>query len=329
MANTPEAESARCSPVLGFNRNGLDAPNEEFSGAGRCASRLLSLPAKAEPASPRRAHQPSRSRSRNWLKNTWQLSLRVVLIPTTAISGCHRRSHRRNLEQEAAFLRRQLRSIPGCESRAQEQLESAYKTQRDRIEQLEVFTRFSHTAPKAKQVQSRIKDWRNRALEIPKKKRPSTSPSRSRSKRPHRREFANVAKSYGRGPNEHKFSPCEFHESSAASALPCRSQWGREVHLIKLLAHTEPLTAGEYKLSRSPPRLLRAQKKNQYKELDPKSAFLDDLESFRRHPRKRNAQPARLFPVLRNDVFKRIAALAASQPLRAPEMLLHPATSAA
>src|SRR5580698_10310146 len=40
-----------------------------------------------------------------------------------------------------------------------EQLESAYKTQHDRIEQLEVFiNRFRYTATKAKQVQSRIKE---------------------------------------------------------------------------------------------------------------------------------------------------------------------------
>jgi len=43
-----------------------------------------------------------------------------------------------------------------CKSARKEQLESAYKTQRDRIEQLEVFiNRFRYTATKAKQVQSR------------------------------------------------------------------------------------------------------------------------------------------------------------------------------
>src|SRR5206468_9057363 len=40
-----------------------------------------------------------------------------------------------------------------------EQLESAYKTQRDRIEQIEAFiNRFRYQATKAKQVQSRIKE---------------------------------------------------------------------------------------------------------------------------------------------------------------------------
>src|SRR2546423_9085831 len=51
----------------------------------------------------------------------------------------------------------------------QEQLEAAYKNQKDRIEQLEVFiNRFRYQATKAKQVQSRIKELEKiEPIEIP------------------------------------------------------------------------------------------------------------------------------------------------------------------
>ena len=62
------------------------------------------------------------------------------------------------------------------------QLLSAYKNQRDRIEDLEAFiNRFRYQATKAKQVQSRIKELEKiERIEIPDEEAPSTSPSRSR-----------------------------------------------------------------------------------------------------------------------------------------------------
>ena len=49
-------------------------------------------------------------------------------------------------------------------SSARDSLESAYRNQRDRIEQLEAFiNRFRYQATKAKQVQSRSRSWKNRA----------------------------------------------------------------------------------------------------------------------------------------------------------------------
>src|SRR5277367_6509731 len=81
-----------------------------------------------------------------------------------------------------------------------EQLEAAYKTQRDRIEQLEVFiNRFRYTATKAKQVQSRIKELEKmERIQIPEEEKtvhfsfPQPKPSGRIVA-----EFSNVAKSYG------------------------------------------------------------------------------------------------------------------------------------
>src|ERR1700685_499565 len=134
-----------------------------------------------------------------------------------------------------------------------EQLEAAYKTQHDRIEQLEVFiNRFRYTATKAKQVQSRIKELEKmERIQIPDEEKtvhfsfPQPKPSGRIVA-----EFANVAKSYGeRGLNEHKvFDNVNFMiERGERIALVGVNGAGKST-LIKLLARTEPLSAGEYKL---------------------------------------------------------------------------------
>src|ERR1035437_5958382 len=134
-----------------------------------------------------------------------------------------------------------------------EQLESAYKTQHDRIEQLEVFiNRFRYTATKAKQVQSRIKELEKmERIQIPDEEKtvhfsfPQPKPSGRIVA-----EFTNVAKSYGeRGINEHKvFEKVDFMiERGERVALVGVNGAGKST-LIKLLAGQEPLTAGEYKL---------------------------------------------------------------------------------
>jgi ATP-binding cassette, subfamily F, member 3 len=79
---------------------------------------------------------------------------------------------------------------------------SAYKNQRDRIEQLEAFiNRFRYQATKAKQVQSRIKELEKiERIEVPRTRRPSTSPFRSPSPAAaswSRIQNYRVAKSYG------------------------------------------------------------------------------------------------------------------------------------
>src|SRR5205823_9374457 len=81
-----------------------------------------------------------------------------------------------------------------------EQLEAAYRNQRERIEQLEVFiNRFRYQATKAKQVQSRIKELEKmERIELPEEEKtihfsfPQPKPSGRIVA-----EFAGVAKSYG------------------------------------------------------------------------------------------------------------------------------------
>jgi len=212
-----------------------------------------------------------------------------------------------------------------------EQLEAAYKTQHDRVEQLEVFiNRFRYTATKAKQVQSRIKELEKmERIEIPEEEKtvhfsfPQPKPSGRIVA-----EFANVAKSYGeRGSNEHKvFENVSFMiERGERVALVGVNGAGKST-LIKLLAGQEPLTAGEYKLGHNVEADYFAQ--DQYKELDPEARILDDLGEL--SPASTQTQLRSLlgcFLFSGDDVFKRIGVLSGGERNRYAllKMLLHPA----
>jgi ATP-binding cassette, subfamily F, member 3 len=212
-----------------------------------------------------------------------------------------------------------------------EQLESAYKTQRDRIEQLEVFiNRFRYTATKAKQVQSRIKELdKIERIEIPEEEKvvhfsfPQPKPSGRIVA-----EFANVAKSYGDpGANEHKvFANVNFMiERGERIALVGVNGAGKST-LIKLLSRTEPLSAGEYKLGHDVHVDYFAQ--DQYKELDPEARILDDLGEI--SPTSTQTHLRSLlgcFLFSGDDVFKRIGVLSGGERNRYAllKMLLHPA----
>jgi ATP-binding cassette, subfamily F, member 3 len=212
-----------------------------------------------------------------------------------------------------------------------EQLESAYKTQRDRIEQLEVFiNRFRYTATKAKQVQSRIKELdKIERIEIPEEEKvvhfsfPQPKPSGRIVA-----EFANVAKSYGNpGPDEHKvFAGVNFMiERGERIALVGVNGAGKST-LIKLLAHTEPLSAGEYKLGHDVQVDYFAQ--DQYKELDPEARILDDLGELSTSSTQTHLRSLLgCFLFSGDDVFKRIGVLSGGERNRYAllKMLLHPA----
>ena len=208
----------------------------------------------------------------------------------------------------------------------QEQLEAAYRNQRERIEQLEVFiNRFRYQATKAKQVQSRIKELeRMDRIELPEEEKTIrfSFPQPKQSGRIVA-EFAGVAKSYG--PKE-VFRDVSFMiERGDRIALVGVNGAGKST-LIKLLAGREPLTSGEYKLGHNVQSDYFAQ--DQYKELDANSRIIDDIGTL--SPRSTETELRSLlgcFLFSADEVFKRIGVLSGGERNRYAllRMLLHPA----
>ena len=206
-----------------------------------------------------------------------------------------------------------------------EQLEAAYRNQRERIEQLEAFiNRFRYQATKAKQVQSRIKELEKiERIELPAEEKtihfsfPQPKPSGRIVA-----EFQNVSKSYG---DKFVFGDVNFIiERGDRIALVGINGAGKST-LIKLLAGSEPLTSGEYRLGHNAEVDYFAQ--DQYKELDPEARMIDDLS--RVAPRSTNTELRTLlgcFLFSEDDVFKRIGVLSGGERNRyaLARMLLQP-----
>src|SRR5437016_3162616 len=247
----------------------------------------------------------------------------------------------------------------------QELLEAAYKNQRERIEQLEIFiNRFRYQATKAKQVQSRIKELEKiERIQLPEEEKtihfsfPQPKPSGRVVA-----EFVGVAKSYHKpcgsdipvravssnapsgtgmmeavgsdrnvratraGTTHEVFRDVNFMiEKGDRIALVGVNGAGKST-LIKLLAGTEPLTAGEYTLGHSVQFDYFAQ--DQYKELDQDARMIDDIGRVSPSSREtdlRNLLGCFLFSG--DEVFKRIGVLSGGERNRYAllRMLLHPA----
>jgi ATP-binding cassette subfamily F protein 3 len=214
----------------------------------------------------------------------------------------------------------------GQKTQRLEQLEAAYRNQRERIEQLEVFiNRFRYQATKAKQVQSRIKELEKmERIELPDEEKtihfsfPQPKPSGRIVA-----EFVGVAKAYGA---KKVFRNVSFMiERGDRIALVGVNGAGKST-LIKLLAGQEPLTAGEYRLGHNAQPDYFAQ--DQYKELNPDARILDDLGELA--PRSTQTELRSLlgcFLFSADDVFKRIGVLSGGERNRYAllRMLLHPA----
>jgi ATP-binding cassette subfamily F protein 3 len=207
-----------------------------------------------------------------------------------------------------------------------EQLQAAYRNQRDRIEQLEVFiNRFRYQATKAKQVQSRIKELEKiERIEIPPEEKtihftfPQPKPSGRIVA-----EFNGVAKSYG---EKEVFRDVSFMiDRGDRIALVGVNGAGKST-LIKLLAGSEPLTRGEYRLGHQVQTDYFAQ--DQYKELNPSARILDDLGDL--SPGSGQTELRSLlgcFLFSEDDVFKKIGVLSGGERGRYAllRLLLHPA----
>jgi ATP-binding cassette subfamily F protein 3 len=206
-----------------------------------------------------------------------------------------------------------------------ESLESAYRNQRERIEQLEAFiNRFRYQATKAKQVQSRIKELkRMERIEVPPDERTIhfTFPQPKPSGRVVA-EFKGIGKRYG---EKEVFRGVDFIiERGDRVALVGVNGAGKST-LIKLLAELERPTAGEYRIGHNVEIDYFAQ--DQYKELNAEARLLDDLGSVA--PYKTQAELRTLlgsFLFSEDEVFKRIGVLSGGERNRyaLARMLLQP-----
>src|SRR5271155_4642886 len=212
-----------------------------------------------------------------------------------------------------------------------EQLQAAYRNQRDRIEQLEVFiNRFRYQATKAKQVQSRIKELEKiERIEVPPEEKtihfsfPQPKPSGRIVA-----EFVNVAKAYPKpdGGEKEVFRDVSFLiERGDRIALVGVNGAGKST-LIKLLAETEPLSGGQFRLGHNVEPDYFAQ--DQYKELNPDARILDDLGDL--SPSSTQTELRGLlgcFLFSEDDVFKKLGVLSGGERGRYAllRLLLHPA----
>ncbi len=192
------------------------------------------------------------------------------------------------------------------------QLESAFKNQRDKVEQLEAFiNKFRYTATKAKQVQSRIKELEKiEQIEIPNDEKTIhfRFPQPKQSGRVVA-QFQAVSKSYG---EKHVLGNVDFTvERGDRIALVGVNGAGKST-LIKLLAGAEPVNSGEFTVGHNVITDYFAQ--DQYKELDPTAEILDDIGHIA--PRATQTELRTVlgsFLFSDDDVFKRIGVLSGGE----------------
>jgi ATP-binding cassette subfamily F protein 3 len=324
-----EAQVGSVLMGLGFQKNDWQRQTEEFSGGWQMRIALAKL--LLQKPNLLLLDEPTNHldlEARNWLEEY------LTSYPYTFILISHDRYFLDvTVNKIVEIWNKRIHFYPGNyekylaqKTQRQEQLDAAYRNQRERIEQLEMFiSRFRYQATKAKQVQSRIKELEKmERVELPEEEKTIhfSFPQPKASGRIVA-EFAGVAKSYG---DKNVFRDVNFMiERGDRIALVGVNGAGKST-LIKLLADEEDLSQGEYKLGHNVQADYFAQ--DQYKELDQDSRILDDLG--RVSPQSRETELRSLlgcFLFSGEDVFKRIGVLSGGERNRYAllRMLLHPA----
>ena len=314
---------------LGFNKEDWTRQTDEFSGGWQMRIALAKL--LLQQPNLLLLDEPTNHldlEARNWLEEYLQdYPYAFVLI-----------SHDRyfldvTVDKIVEIWNKRIHFYPGNydkyiaqKTQRREQLEAAYRNQRERIEQLEMFiNRFRYQATKAKQVQSRIKELEKiERIEIPPEER-TIHFSFTQPKASGRivAEVTGLAKSYA---SKQVFADVNFIiERGDRIALVGVNGAGKST-LIKLLAGRETPTAGQLRIGHNVQPDYFAQ--DQYKELNPDARILDDLGDL--SPRSTQTELRSLlgcFLFSEDDVFKKIGVLSGGERNRYAllRMLLYPA----
>src|SRR5690242_5360266 len=273
-----EAEVGRVLMGLGFRKEDWERQTDEFSGGWQMRLALAKL--LLQQPNLLLLDEPTNHldlEARNWLEEY------LAAYPHAFVLISHDRyfldvTVKKTVEiwnKKIFFYSGNYEKYLTEKTQRREQLEAAYRTQRERIEQLEIFiNRFRYQATKAKQVQSRIKELEKiERIEIPPEEKTIhfTFPQPKASGRIVV-ESVDISKSYG--PKQVFHGANFIIEKGDRIALVGVNGAGKST-LIKLLAGTEPVTEGSYTLGHNALPDYFAQ--DQYKELNPDARMLDDL----------------------------------------------------